>query len=93
MTSLKTVKIVVTGHVQGVFFRAYAKDLANELGISGWIRNEPGGNVSVTAQGPSVFIDRFIKWCHEGPPTSKIKDVTVKEDTEAELYEGFEIRY
>ena len=94
MSSLSTLKIKIKGHVQGVFFRATAKDLANELGLTGWIINEPGGHeLSIVVQGPEEFTRRFVDWCQDGPPHAKVESVYVKEDLEAEIYEGFRIRY
>lgn len=93
MTFLKTLRIKITGQVQGVFFRADAKDLANDLGLTGWACNEPGNNISIVVQGPTEFVDRFLKWCHQGPVHARVDKVEVSEDPEAEIYEGFEIRY
>lgn len=93
MTSLKTFKVKISGRVQGVLFRATAKDMADGWGLTGWTRNEPGDNLSIVVQGPAVFVDRFLKWCHQGPPHSRIDKIEIIEDADAELYEGFQIRY
>jgi acylphosphatase len=94
MSSLSTLKITVKGHVQGVFFRDNAKDLAGELGLTGWAINEPGGHeLHIVIQGPEEFTHRFVKWCHDGPAHAKVESVDVKEDFDAEIYEGFKIRY
>ena len=93
MTSFKTLKIKITGQVQGVFFRFAAKELADEMGLKGWARNEPENNVSVTIQGPPEFVDDFLKWCHQGPSHARVDHVEVVEEPDAEIYENFEIRY
>lgn len=71
------VRIIVSGRVQGVFFRAGARDEATRLGIVGWARNEPDGTVLIEAEGTRQAVDRFIEWCGAGPPEARVDHVDV----------------
>ena len=59
--------IKISGLVQGVFFRASAKAMADSMGISGIVRNEPDGSVYVEAEGEGDDLRKFIEWCRHGP--------------------------
>ncbi len=63
----KRLTIRVFGRVQGVFFRASARDESRRLGVAGFARNEPDGSVSLEAEGEESAVERFVIWCHEGP--------------------------
>ncbi len=71
--------IVVTGTVQGVFFRAGAREQAQELGLSGEARNMPDGSVRIEVEGPVDRLERFREWCHHGPPKAVVTGVDVVE--------------
>ena len=76
---LQTISITVKGKVQGVFFRQSAKEIANQLGIKGEIKNLPGGNVHIVATGTKEQLDSFIQWCKKGPPRASVAGVDVQE--------------
>ncbi len=65
----------VTGRVQGVFFRATARERARALGLRGYARNLPDGRVEVLACGPEPALDEFCAWLWEGPPAARVEDV------------------
>jgi acylphosphatase len=67
--------IKINGRVQGVFFRASTQKKARELGICGFVRNEKDGSVYIEAEGEKEAMERFILWCHEGPPGAKVNKV------------------
>ena len=69
----------VTGHVQGVFYRAWAQGQARELAISGWIRNCPDGSVEAHLQGEERDVDRMIDRMRRGPSNARVDDVAVEE--------------
>ena len=71
-------ELVVTGRVQGVFYRASAQQEARRLGLSGEIRNSPGGEVEAVVEGEKAAIDEFIAWCRRGPPSAEVEDVRVR---------------
>lgn len=83
--------IHVHGRVQGVFFRASTKDRADQLGVCGWVRNNYDGTVSIEAEGEESFVEKFVAWCHEGPPSAKVERVDVT-SLEPLHYKNFEIR-
>lgn len=68
-------KCRVSGKVQGVFFRATTAQRANELGITGYARNESDGSVEVLACGESAVVDRFCEWLWEGSAYASVVDV------------------
>jgi len=76
---VKTIRLTIKGKVQGVFYRATAKDVANELGIRGWVKNLPDRNVEIRATAAEELLQKFIDWCKQGPPKAKVEDVIVEE--------------
>jgi acylphosphatase len=88
--SNKHVSILVSGRVQGVYYRASAKEMALQLGLAGFVRNEPDGSVYIQAEGESVAIMQFIAWCRKGPPRAIVHDVQVEESTPGN-FTGFTI--
>jgi acylphosphatase len=81
----------VTGHVQGVFYRAWAQGQARELSISGWIRNCRDGSVEAHLQGDEDAVDRMIERMRRGPANARVDDIEV-EDTEPQQMGRFELR-
>ncbi len=87
----RAVLIRVAGRVQGVWYRASAREEAVRLGVAGWARNLPGGDVEVRAEGSSRSVSQMIDWCRHGPPAAMVESVEVAESA-VEGLEGFEIR-
>ncbi len=71
------VRIVVTGKVQGVFFRASARDEANRLNIGGFAMNRPDGSVLIEAEGEPGAVEQFRNWCSRGPSRARVDDLNV----------------
>jgi len=88
---MKHIQIHVVGKVQGVFFRASTKQMADLLGVKGFVRNEPNSDVYIEVEGEAEMLTRFIQWCHHGPEKVAVKYVSVNEG-ELMNFEGFEIR-
>lgn len=86
----KCVEIWVDGKVQGVFFRKATKIKADELQLTGWVKNLNNGMVNIHAEGDTPQIDQFIKWCHKGPKHAVVTEVLVKDSSFIHL-EGFSI--
>jgi acylphosphatase len=84
---MQTVHLVIKGKVQGVFFRASTREKANELGIKGWVKNMPDGNVEVLAAGNKDQLENFIEWCRRGPTQAIVSDVVVSNAEESFLNE------
>ena len=72
-------RLVITGTVQGVWYRASAAEAAARLGIRGWVRNTADGAVEALAIGTELAIESFVAWCHQGPPKAKVTRVTVSD--------------
>ncbi len=70
-------QIVVTGRVQGVFFRASAQEEGLQLGLTGEVRNLPDGAVEAIVEGERAAVDDFIAWCKRGPPAARVDRVEV----------------
>jgi len=86
-----SVRILIWGKVQGVFFRQSAKDEADKLGLAGWVRNNPDGTVEIEAEGNKVQLVEFIKWSKKGPPFAKVEKVEVEWKKNLEDLEDFSI--
>lgn len=81
----------VAGRVQGVFFRDAARRKAQQLGLSGWIRNTPDGQVETVFEGDSGSVGEMIEWCGEGPPDASVSEVkSAYEEPRGDL-SGFEV--
>jgi acylphosphatase len=78
VTEPAAVRLLIEGRVQGVFFRGSAQTAASRLGLSGWVRNLPGGHVEARAEGPPERVDEFVAWCHRGPAGAIVTDVRVE---------------
>jgi len=76
---MKTIRVIIKGKVQGVFFRATAKDMADNLGVKGFVKNSPDGNVEITASATGEKLNQFIAWCKKGPPRAVVTDIKVEE--------------
>lgn len=85
MTATERVRahVIITGHVQGVGFRAHTRDRARAAGVGGWVRNLPDGRVEAVFEGPRSAVQRMVTWCYSGPPHASVEkvDVTWEEAT------------
>ncbi|KAI0753437.1 Acylphosphatase-like domain-containing protein [Daedaleopsis nitida] len=90
--SIRTVDYRVKGKVQGVYFRVFAKDLAQQHGIVGWVRNDQSGDVIGTAQGSAEALEKFKEGLHRGPPQANVAGVeyTNEAPLERPQFQGFE---
>lgn len=80
---MKTVRVVIEGEVQGVWYRGWTVDEASRRGLSGWVRNRRGGTVEAVFAGDSERVDDMIAACWNGPPAARVRAVHVHEDTDA----------
>jgi acylphosphatase len=93
MTDLVSVQAVVCGYVQGVFFRAFVVEWANELGLTGYVRNLRGGTVEVLAEGERKQVEKLIGYLKVGPPGARVEKVVTNWSEYTGGYSGFRIRY
>ena len=84
-------RIIIRGRVQGVWYRRSAAEKARELGVSGYVRNQPDGSVLAEVEGTEAALHSFIAWCRVGPPGAQVDSL---EHTAHPLvgYRGFEVR-
>lgn len=87
---MPTIHLLVKGNVQGVFYRATAKKIADKLKLRGWIKNTKDGDVEITVTGNEEQLNEFIKWCKKGPEKADVEDVIIRDDPEISFAE-FEI--
>lgn len=73
--TLARVELFIGGRVQGVFYRASAREEADRLGLVGEVRNLPDGRVHAVAEGPRDLVREFIEWCRKGPPAAQVEEV------------------
>ena len=85
--------IVVSGIVQGVYYRYSTKDRADALGLGGTVRNLPDGSVEVVAEGEEAQIEALIGWCRRGPLGARVERVDVKWAEPSAGLRGFSILY
>jgi len=85
-------RIIVKGKVQGVFFRYQTEKKAQELGITGTVRNMIDGNVEIVAKGNDDAMRAFIDWCKVGPDYSRVDELKIENLPDREL-EGFKILF
>jgi acylphosphatase len=89
----KRVPDIVEGRVQGVFFRAFTRDEAVRLGLSGWVRNRPNGSVEAVVEGEKSAVGKMLQWFHEGSPHSIVEKVHLAEESPVGDSSTFEIHY
>lgn len=82
---------LVSGRVQGVFFRAETEAAARRLGVTGWVRNLADGNVELMACGAEVKLAELERWLWQGPPRARVEQV-VATDVELQSFRDFSVR-
>ena len=89
----KNLFCIVSGRVQGVFFRASTRNQAEALGLQGYAKNLANGSVEVLARGDSASVDQLHQWLHQGPVMARVDSIEILElsDEIAEI-DGFEVR-
>lgn len=87
---MRSVRVVIEGRVQGVFYREWTRQTAQSLGLSGWVRNRHDGSVEAVFAGADDAVARMLEQCGEGPPAANVEEVRiVREDEAAEA--GFAV--
>lgn len=83
--------VLVSGQVQGVWFRDACSEWARAEGVAGWVRNLADGRVEAVFEGAPGAVERLVAWCHEGPPRARVLAVDVTRETPVGEH-GFRIR-
>jgi len=84
---------VISGRVQGVFFRMETLRAAQRYGVSGWVRNKAEGTVEALFEGDKESVDSILKWCNKGTPPAKVERVNVNWEDYTGEFEEFRITY
>lgn len=85
--------LFIDGRVQGVFYRAFTRELAHNLGLDGWVRNLRDGRVEALFEGEKDAIQRAIQACYSGLPGARVTNIEVKWETYIGDEKGFSVRY
>ncbi|QSP93999.1 acylphosphatase [Marinobacter salinisoli] len=84
--------LIISGKVQGVYYRASTESTANEIGVTGYARNLPDGRVEVVAEGTEEQLGKLRAWCQKGPPDARVEDIEMAEQVATGAFSGFGIR-
>lgn len=87
----KSVKVLISGRVQGVWYRGWTQDMARRLGLSGWVQNRRDGTVQAVFSGPDDKVNEMLKLCEEGPPAAYVSAVEHIPHN-GQIEQGFRIR-
>jgi acylphosphatase len=87
------VHVLISGEVQGVFFRQQTKRRADSLDVRGWVRNRDDGGVEAVFEGEAQDVQSLIEFCRRGPPRAIVIDVNVETENYVGEFNGFKIRY
>lgn len=90
--ALRRVHLRIRGLVQGVSFRASTRHEARRLGVRGWVRNVPNGDVEALAEASHELLEDFIAWCRHGPRESQVASVDVSEVADDSPLSDFQVR-
>jgi len=85
--------VLVSGRVQGVFFRQETQELAIRLKVTGWIRNTHDGRVEAVFEGEKENVERLVEFCRKGPPYARVTKVEATWENYVGEFQGFRIRY
>lgn len=84
--------VIISGMVQGVFFRYNTIAKARELGLKGWVRNTDEGKVEAVFEGEEKRVNEMLKWCQKGPPASRVDEVKISFEEHKGEFNSFERR-
>lgn len=85
--------VIISGTVQGVYFRAETRDQALALGVTGWVKNRPEGSVEGLFEGKREAVEKLISWCRQGPPDADVSDVAVTWESYRGEFPKFKITF
>lgn len=84
---------IISGRVQGVFFRAETQRAATGHKVTGWVRNLPDKSVEAVLEGEQAAVESVLEWCRQGPPYARVDNVVVRWEAYTGAFKGFEIAY
>jgi acylphosphatase len=84
--------LLISGRVQGVWYRGSTQETAISLGLTGWVRNLPGGQVEAIVEGERAVIQQLIDWCRQGPPAARVSAIETRWMDATGEFDGFRVR-
>lgn len=87
------VHVVISGRVQGVFYRASTAEKADELGLTGWVCNTQDGDVEAVFEGDEAAVEEMLRWCRRGPALAKVTNVKTTPEQFTGEFTKFSIRF
>lgn len=85
--------VFVTGRVQDVFFRVNTVERAQELEVTGWVKNLPDGRVEAVFEGPKENVEKIVKWTKTGPLDAEVENVEIHQEKYSGEFDDFKIKY
>lgn len=85
--------LYISGRVQGVYYRAFTQEVADSLGLKGWVRNLPDRRVEAVFEGERDLIEKAILKCKQGPPYANVTDIDVVWESQMEGFSNFSIKH
>jgi acylphosphatase len=93
MTDMKRMRVIISGRVQGVFFRANTQKAARDFHLNGWVRNLRDGRVEAVFEGEAMNCAAMLRWCKKGPPFAVVENIDVEEEQYTGEFDDFRIVY
>ncbi|MBI2112732.1 acylphosphatase [Candidatus Woesearchaeota archaeon] len=90
---MKRFHLLIKGRVQMVGFRYFTRKKAQELGVNGWIKNLPDGNVEAVIEGEDIALSQLVEYCKQGPLLAHVQDINIKEEKYQGEWEEFSIKF
>lgn len=84
--------LYISGRVQGVFFRDSSRQMAQSMGLTGYVKNLLDGRVEIAAEGEKEDVERLVQWCYIGPPGADVKSVEIHNESYKGEFKIFEVR-
>jgi len=88
----RRIQLLISGRVQGVFFRASSQRIVVQLGLNGFVRNLPDGRVEVVAEGDQQALQKLSDWCRHGPAGANVENVTASSSAFRDEFSSFEVK-
>ena len=85
--------VIISGRVQGVFYRVSTRDIAEQLGVRGWVKNKTDNRVEAVFEGEETAVKNIISWCHKGPPSASVSGVVVDYQKFLGEFQNFTVKY
>lgn len=91
MTKIRA-HVIISGRVQGVYYRQSAFHKAVEFGLKGWVRNLSNGRVEAVFEGEEIIIEKMLEWCKEGPSMTRVTHLEIDKQTFLDSFNDFKIK-